>query len=175
MPTHIKNIYAGKIISLSLVRTRLPNDVEVDLEVIDHPGGAAVVAINDDQQICLLKQFRYVVDEWLWEIPAGKLDNCEPPLETAIRELHEEAGVLADDWQTLGMFVSSPGVFRERVHLYQASSLHQVDHQQAEDEVIEIHWIPFKQAVEWVMSGKIKDGKSALAILKADQLIRSRK
>lgn len=173
MSTQIKKIYDGKIISLSLVTTLLPNNVEVDLEIIDHPGGAAVVAIDDQHQICLLKQFRYAFDEWLWELPAGKIDHCEPPAETAIRELSEEAGVIADEWQNLGMFISSPGVFRERVHLFLASSLRQVEHQQAEDEVIEIHWIPFDQAVQWVMSGKIKDGKSALAILKAAQLIKS--
>ena len=171
--TLIKKIYDGKIISLSVVSTTLPNNAEVDLEIIDHPGGAAVVAVDDKNQICLLKQYRYAFDEWLWELPAGKIDDCEPPQQTAIRELTEEAGVIAAHWQNLGKFISSPGVFRECVYLFMAKGLTHTDHQQAEDEVIEIHWLPFDQAVAWVMKGDIKDGKSALAILKAYQRMQS--
>lgn len=160
--------FVGKIVTVSTRKSLLPNGHELDMEVVEHPGGSAVVAINDKQEICLLKQYRVVFDEWFWELPAGKRDNQEPPVVTARRELAEEAGVTADEWQDLGSMVSSPGVFTERVFLYLARGLTMVEKAPAEDEVIgEIQWIALSQAREWAYDGVISDAKSVIAILRA--------
>src|SRR5580700_4460862 len=93
------------------------------LEVVHHPGGAATVALDGEERICLLRQYRYVAGGWLWELPAGKLEPDEPPLATAQRELAEEAGVRARHWRSLGTVLSSPGVFTERLHLFLARGI----------------------------------------------------
>src|SRR3984957_13087240 len=100
--------YRGRVISVTVDDVPRPNGRQTALEVVHHPGGAAVVAINDLQQVCLLRQYRYVAGGWIWELPAGKLEPAEPPATTARRELTEEAGVVATDWQELGTMLSSP-------------------------------------------------------------------
>ena len=119
----ITRIFSGRVIEVNVERVRLPNDRVADLEIIHHPGGAAVVAVDAEQRVCLLRQFRHAASGWLWELPAGKIDNREPPLQTAQRELTEEAGVTAQTWESLADYVSSPGVFTEVVHLYLATGL----------------------------------------------------
>ncbi|MCI0505955.1 MAG: NUDIX hydrolase, partial [Gammaproteobacteria bacterium] len=94
--------FKGKIIEVEVRHVTLPNGHQMEMEVVRHPGGAAVAALNERQEICLLKQYRCVFDEWLWELPAGKRDHQEPPLATAQRELAEEAGVIAGQWTELG-------------------------------------------------------------------------
>ena len=94
--------YQGRVISVTVDDVILPNGRQAALEVVHHPGGAAIVALNDLQQMCLLRQYRYVAGGWIWELPAGKLEPAEPPEITARRELVEEAGVVATDWVSLG-------------------------------------------------------------------------
>jgi len=160
--------FAGKIVHVSTRVIKLPNGIELELEVVEHPGGAAIVALNRDCEVCLLKQYRAVFDEWFWELPAGKRDDQEPPETTAKRELLEEAGVEAKNWQELGSMVSSPGVFTERVHLYLARDLAYREPEMADDEVImEQRWVPLEQAREWALEGKMSDAKSVIAILSA--------
>ena len=118
----VKHVFTGRVIEVNVERVQLPNGAVADLEIIHHPGGAAVVALDDDNRICLLRQFRHAVDGWIWELPAGKIDNREPPLDTAQRELEEEAGMAAALWRSLGDYVSSPGVFTEVVHLFLATA-----------------------------------------------------
>ena len=168
-------VYEGKVIDVSLERVCLPNGVTTELEVIAHPGGAAIVALNSSDEICLLRQYRHVVDGWLWEVPAGKIDNREPPLETAKRELAEEAGVHAARWSSLGRMVSSPGVFCEQVHLYLAEELSFTGASAEADEVIEVHWLPFDEALSRAVAPasaeeEIWDAKSVLAIVRAHAL-----
>ncbi|WP_455207926.1 NUDIX hydrolase [Kaarinaea lacus] len=163
--------FIGKIIQVEMRHITLPNGHQMEMEVVHHPGGAAVVALNDRKEICLLKQYRCVFDEWLWEIPAGKRDHQEPPLITAQRELAEEAGVLAGQWTDLGAMISSPGVFSERVYLYLAQHLSATTPNVAQDEVLQVHWLALEEALQWVMRGEIVDAKSAIAILKTYQLV----
>ncbi len=169
----ITPIYQGRIIQLNVERVRLPNGNTADLEIIHHPGGAAVVALDEQRRVCLLRQFRHAANGWLWEIPAGKIDNREPPLQTAQRELEEEGGMLAAHWESLGDYLSSPGVFTEVVHLYFATGLTSRTVQPEEHEVFEVHWLPIQQAVDMAYSGEIRDGKTLAALFKTAQKISS--
>ncbi len=162
-----RTIYEGRIITLDVEQVELPNGVEMEMEIVHHPGGAAVVALDDRQNICLLKQYRHVCNDWIWELPAGKIDNQEPPLKTAQRELQEEAGVKAKHWHSLGHMVSSPGVFSEVVHCYLASELQQGHSRHEAEEVIEIHWLPLQQAFEWAMDNTITDAKTIIGLCRA--------
>ena len=159
--------YRGRIVTLTTDEVILPNGHEATLEVVHHPGGAAAVAIDAQDRVSLLRQYRYVADGWLWELPAGKLEPDEPPLATAQRELIEEAGVGARHWRSLGSYLSSPGIFTEVLHLFLATGITPaaVAHECAE--VIEVHWIPFDQAWEWTQSGEIRDGKTIVGLARA--------
>ena len=162
-----RQVFSGRIVSLSVEDVRLPNGEEVQLEIVRHPGGAAVVAVDDAGRVCLLRQYRHAAGGWLWELPAGKLDGSEPPAETARRELAEEAGVAAGNWVELGRVVSSPGVFTEVVHLYLARSLTPAPAAREHGEVFETHWVPLPEAVRRALSGEIVDGKTVIGLLRA--------
>jgi nudix-type nucleoside diphosphatase (YffH/AdpP family) len=156
--------YRGRVITVTADEVVLPNRHRATLDVVHHPGGAAVVAMDSKQQVCLLRQYRYVAEGWIWELPAGKLEPNEPPLETAKRELVEEAGISARHWESLGSVFSSPGVFAEVLHLFYAAELEPSTAAHESSEIIEIHWIPFAEAYEWAMSGKIRDAKTIIAL-----------
>ena len=166
-----KTIFTGKIIRLTLDTVRLPNGATAELEIVHHPGGATVVALDAENRVCLLRQFRHAAGGWLWELPAGKLDNGEAPLLCAQRELEEEAGMLAADWQSLGKIVSSPGVFTEVIHLYLARVLSVVPTRMEEHEVIEVHWVPWVEALRMAQEGEIDDAKTLAAFLRAQVVI----
>jgi 8-oxo-dGTP pyrophosphatase MutT (NUDIX family) len=159
--------YQGRVISVTVDDVLLPNGRQAALEVVHHPGGAAIVAINDLQQVCLLRQYRYVAGGWIWELPAGKLEAAEPPQVTARRELTEEAGVVATDWVSLGSLLSSPGVFSEVIHLFLAQGLSAARSQLEDSEVLEVHWVSFTQACEMALSGELRDAKTAIGVLRA--------
>jgi len=159
--------YQGRVISLSVDEVVLPNGRQTALEVVHHPGGAAVVALNDLSQMCLLRQYRYVAGGWIWELPAGKLEPSEPPEATARRELTEEAGVVATHWVSLGSLLSSPGVFSEVIHLYLAQGLSAARAQLEDSEVLEVHWVSFRQACDMALSGELRDAKTIIGVLRA--------
>lgn len=158
--------FQGRIITVETAEVDLPNGESMQIEAVYHPGGAAVIAINDNDQLCLLKQYRPLFDEWLWELPAGKIDDNEPPLETARRELAEEAGIKANNWQSLGHMISSPGVYSEKVYLYLATGLQHVDSAQEEHEIFEIHWLDMDTVMKMIEDNLLTDAKSVIAILK---------
>jgi 8-oxo-dGTP pyrophosphatase MutT (NUDIX family) len=159
--------FRGRVITVTTDDVLLPNGHRALLEVVHHPGGAAVVALDSQQRVCLLRQYRYVAGGWIWELPAGKLEPNEPPLETAKRELIEEAGVSASHWESLGTVLSSPGVFAEVLHLFYATELEPSTAAHEHSEIIEVHWIPFVQAYEWAMNGEIRDAKTIIALARA--------
>jgi ADP-ribose pyrophosphatase len=163
----VKPVFSGRVIQVNVERVQLPNSSVADLEIIHHPGGAAVVAVDADHNVCLLRQFRHAASGYLWELPAGKIDNKEPPLQTAQRELTEEAGARAAHWESLGDCVSSPGVFTEVVHLFLATGLTHGAAGLEEHEVIEVHWKPLREAVRMAADGEIRDGKSLVGIFRA--------
>jgi 8-oxo-dGTP pyrophosphatase MutT (NUDIX family) len=167
----IQTIFKGRIVTLNVETVRLPNGHVIDLEIIHHPGGAAIVALDAQLRVCLIRQFRHAAGGWIWELPAGKLEPDEPPLETARRELIEEAGCEAADWLPLGAYVASPGVFTETVHLFMARNLRaaKIAHEAAE--LIEIHWIPLAEACQRALSGELVDGKTVVGLLRAQALL----
>jgi len=165
--------FAGRVVRVTTDEVVLPNGHRTVLEVVHHPGGAAAVALDAQQQVCLLRQYRYVAGGWLWELPAGKLESGEPALATAQRELIEEAGVSARHWESLGICLSSPGVFTERLHLFLASGISPARPAQEHAEVIEVHWVPLDAACHWAIDGTISDCKTALGLLRARARLRT--
>ncbi|UCC57147.1 MAG: NUDIX hydrolase [Gammaproteobacteria bacterium] len=167
MPTDTRNIYAGKVVNLAVDSLVLPNGERLQLEIVRHPGGAATVALNKREEVCLLRQYRHAAGGWLWELPAGKLEPQEPPASTAKRELEEEAGLQAADWIKLGQMYSTPGFCDEIIHLYLARELTEVPSHHGKHELIEVHWLPLTAAIAQVLEGTIRDAKTMLGLMLA--------
>lgn len=167
-----KKIYHGRVIEVVHDDVELPNGQRGMFEVVRHPGGAAIVALDTARRVCLLRQFRHAADGWVWELPAGKLEPDEPPALTAERELQEEAGVRAQRWRSLGSILSSPGVFNEVIHLYLAEDLTPVPIQHEVHEAIEVHWVFLADAAARAASGEINDAKTVIGLIRADVLLR---
>ena len=163
--------YSGRVINVDIETVNLPNGHECELEVVQHPGGAAVVVIDDNFRVCLLRQYRHVAGQWLWELPAGKIDQAEDPLQTAQRELAEEAGLKAAYWQDLGRIYTSPGVFKEVIHLYLARGISSTSQQHEQEEVIEVQWLDFKEALNWAKNGQIIDAKTLIGLFRAAEVV----
>jgi 8-oxo-dGTP pyrophosphatase MutT (NUDIX family) len=162
-----KKIYDGRVIQVSLDTVDLPNGARIPLEIVRHPGGAVAVAIDGDNRVCLLRQFRHAAGGYVHELPAGKLEANEPPEITVRRELAEEAAVSAGRWESLGACFSSPGVFTEVIHLYLATELVPATAAPETAEVFEVEWWPLEQAVEKALNGELNDGKTIIGILRA--------
>lgn len=172
MSTKLHPLYRGKVVQLNLENVMLPNGNRVELEIVHHPGGVAVVAEDAEGRLCLIHQYRHAVGGWLWEFPAGKREAGEEPDITAQRELLEEVGVEAANWRKLGQLVPSPGILTEVVQLYHASDLSQQMHAHEAEEVIEIHWFTPGEIEEMVREGQIVDAKTlvGLYLLKVNHL-----
>jgi ADP-ribose pyrophosphatase len=159
--------FEGRIVSVSVEEAELPDGQRLPLEVVRHPGGAAVVAIDTARRVCLLRQYRHVARDWLWELPAGKLGDEPTPCDTARAELAEEAGLTARRWDSLGVIRTSPGVFSEVVHLYLARDLAPTARRLEAGELIEVHWWDLDDAVAGALGGEISDAKTAIGVLRA--------
>ena len=170
--TVLKNtIYQGKILNLRVDVAGLPNGKEAPREFVEHNGGVTVAALTDDAKLIFVRQFRYPYMEEVLELPAGKLEKGEDPLEAGKRELREEAGVTAEQYINLGEFYPSPGYTNEVIYLYGARDLTQVEQELDEDEFLNVEYIPLDKAVDMVLSNEIKDGKTQAAVLKLATLI----
>jgi len=161
-----KTLFEGRVIKVSIDTVELPNGKRFPLELVRHPGGAAVVAIDSQDRICLLRQYRHAAGGYIHELPAGKLEPAEPPQVTAQRELAEEAATQATRWESLGTLLSSPGVFDEVIHLYLATGLSAAPAALEENEIIQVEWWPFSRAVEAAARGEITDAKTLVGILR---------
>ena len=162
-----KSLYEGRVVRLGLESLRLPNGKALELEVVRHPGGAAVVALDAGDRVCLLRQYRHAAGGWLWELPAGKLEPGEAAQLTAQRELEEEAGLQAGIWDKLGEFLTTPGFCDEVIHLFLARELREIPARPQAHELIEVHWLPLATALEQVHEGEIRDAKTMLGLLLA--------
>jgi ADP-ribose pyrophosphatase len=167
----IETVFQGRVITVNVEQVRLPNGETASYEIVHHPGGAAIVALDATGRVCLLHQFRPAAGGWVWELPAGRLEPAEPPADTARRELVEEAGCEAARWDGLGSILSSPGVFAETIHLYLARNLRDVPSHHERHEVIQVHWIPLDVAVQQALSGEIRDGKTIVGLLRARAVV----
>lgn len=160
-----EEIYKGKIISVFRCKVKLFNDRIALREKVVHPDSAAVIVTNDKQEILLVCQFRQAAGEVIWEIPAGKLDPGETPLEAARREVMEETGCRIDSIKKLMEFYPSPGIMTEKMNLYIAKTKHIEEAKPDTDEVIDSRWFSCSEIERMVLDGEIKDAKSIIGIL----------
>ena len=164
MTDEIRNVHTGRVLTLNLERVRLPNGRVAELEIAHHPGGAVIVALDAQRRVCLLRQFRHAAGGWITELPAGKLDNREPPLDCARRELAEEAGMSARRWERLGQFYTSPGVLTEIIHVFLARDLEPCASTPEDHEVFEPRWVPFGDALGTADDGELQDAKTIIGL-----------
>ena len=160
--------YQGKSIAVYQEEVSLPNGTQITLDIVRHPGAAAIVPFISEDEILLIRQYRYAAGGEIYEVPAGKLD-AEPPECCAARELEEETGYRAERLVALGDILTTPGFTDERIHLFAAFDLVQGKQALEADEVIEVARKPLAEALQMVWDGRINDAKSALALLKAAQ------
>ncbi len=170
--TVFKNtIFKGKILNLRVDIAGLPDGREAVREVVEHNGGVTVAALTDELELIFVRQFRYPYMEEVLELPAGKLEKGENPLEAGKRELREEGGVIAGQYINLGEFYPSPGYTNEVIYLYGARDLTEAEQELDDDEFLNVERIPLLKAVDMVLSGEIKDGKTQAAVMKLAMLI----
>ena len=166
-----RTVFQGRIITLKVDEALLPNGAKAGREVVEHPGGVCVLALQEDGTVPLVRQFRYPLGKVLLELPAGKLEYGEEPRSAAIRELGEEVGLVPGELLDLGYMHVSPGFCNERIYLYLARDLTTVPVHPDEDEFLDIVHLSFGELVEQVMSGEITDGKTVAAVLKTKALL----
>jgi len=161
-----RQVYRGRILDVGVEHVVLPNGAAVDLEVIRHPGAAAVVALDAERRVVLIHQFRHAAGGYVWELPAGVLEAPgEPPGVCAARELREETGLDAGRFDPLGVVLPTPGYSDERIHLFLAVDLRDGEHAREHDEVIrEIRRVPLAEALDMVRRGEIVDGKTVAGL-----------
>ncbi len=162
-----RQVFRGRRIGLSVDCVRLPNGNVCELELIRHPGAAAVVPLFSTGEVALIRQYRHATESWLHEVPAGTLDEDEPPEVCATRELAEEAGLAAGRLTPLGWIWTTPGFTDEKIWLYLATELTEAKSAHETDEVIQVERIPFAEAVDRARRGGIADAKSICALLRA--------
>lgn len=159
-----RNIFTGKVLTLNVDTVTLPNGVTIDLEIVRHPGAAAVVPLKDNETVVLIKQFRHAAGGFIFEIPAGKLHPGEDPRNCAIRELEEEVGYQAGKLELLSSIFTAPGFTDEVIHIYKASELTKGRQNLDRDEVLEVVEVSLRDAIEMMRVGKIRDAKTMVGL-----------
>jgi len=159
-----KHIYSGKVVTLNIDTVTLPNGVTIDLEVVRHPGAAAVVPLKDNGTVVLIKQFRHAAGGFIYEIPAGKLHPDEDPKNCAARELEEEIGYQAGKLELLSSIFTAPGFTDEVIHIYKATELAKGRQNLDRDEVLEIVEVSLQEAIDMIRVGRIRDAKTMVGL-----------
>ena len=160
-------VFKGKILHVFNDTVELPNKTAATREHVKHNGGVCIVAIDDDENVLVVKQFRYPFKSILTELPAGKLDSInEDPLSAAKRELKEETGALAENFEYLGKIYTTPALMNEIIHMYLATGLVFEEQCLDEDEFLTVERIPLDTLANMIMNGEIKDSKTVAAVLK---------
>lgn len=165
-----RRIYTGKVLNLDIDRVRFPDGSVGELEMIRHSGASAVVPFlsepaGADPQLLLIRQYRYAANGFLYELPAGRLDPGEAPVDCARRELREETGCSAEQLDFLYTMYTTPGFTDERIHLFMASGLTHGETGHEADEFLTLETVPLSHALEMIRNGVIQDAKTALGIL----------
>ena len=157
---HTTLVKKGRVFELYTENITLSNGFTMDMEIIRHPGAAAIVAVMDDQSILLLKQYRHAVGGFIWEIPAGTLDPDEDEMTCARRELTEETGYQARQMEKLGVITPLPAYSDERIHIYLASGLTRAAQNLDADELLSVHPVGLQDALAMIADGRIQDAKT---------------
>ena len=165
-----EELHRGKIITLNCDSVRLPDGTAADMDILRHPGASAVVPflsgpMGDEPQVLLLRQYRYAAGGYLYEIPAGRLDEGETPMQCAVRELKEETGCSADHIEPMTSILTTPGFTDEVIHLFMATGLTHGEPNREADEFVEIVIMRLSEALERISSGEMTDSKTILALL----------
>ena len=160
-----EKIFEGRILNLRIDTVELENQKYAKREIVEHKGASAVIAINDKDELLLVKQYRKAVEEFLYELPAGLINVAEEPLECALRELREETGYEAQTIKKVFEFYSSPGFSNEKIHLFMAENLNFISTKFDEDEFIEISSFSREEAKKMIDSGRITDSKTLIGLL----------
>ncbi len=169
--TASKEIYDGKVVKLRVEDVELPNGKKAKRELISHPGGVGIIAVDEDKNVLMVEQYRIAFRSMLKEIPAGKLEYGEDPLECGMRELEEETGMTAREYVHLGEYYPTPGYDEERINVYLARGLKKTHQHLDEGEFLNVSKVPLDELYKEVMDNKIHDAKTAIAILKAKMII----
>jgi ADP-ribose pyrophosphatase len=159
-----KHIFTGKVLTINIDTVTLPNGFTVDLEIVRHPGAAAVVPLKDNGMVVLIKQFRHAAGGFIYEIPAGKLHPGEDPLHCAARELEEEIGYVAGRLELLTSILTAPGFTDEVIHIYKATGMTAGRQQLDRDEVLEVLEISLEEAIKMIKAGTIRDAKTIVGL-----------
>jgi ADP-ribose pyrophosphatase len=159
-----ETIFEGKVVKLQLDEVRLPNGKTATRELVKHPGAVAVLALTDNDKMIVVEQYRKPLERSIVEIPAGKLERGEEPLECAGRELQEETGFTAKQINHLCSFYTSPGFADEILHLYIAEGLTEGEANPDQDEFLDYQAISLDEAYEMIQSGEIRDAKTIMAV-----------
>jgi len=162
-----ERVYAGRLLKIDRDRVLLPNGETTELEMVRHPGAAAVVPFITDQEILLVRQFRYAAQGFIYEVPAGTLHQGEAPEACAAREVQEEVGHRAGTLQHLASIYTTPGFTDEVIHLYTARDLEPAAQKLDHDEVLTVERLPFAEALRMIRDGRIVDAKSICALMLA--------
>lgn len=158
-------IYEGKVINLKVDTVELPDKRYSKREIVEHSGGVGIIAITEEDNIVLVKQYRKAIGKTILEIPAGKLELMEEPKGTAKRELEEETGYISDELKYLTEFYPTPGYCTEKIHIFLAKNLRSGVQNLDKNEYLDVIELPFNDAYDKVMSGEIIDGKTIVGIL----------
>ena len=170
-----EQIFDGKVVKLFVDRVELPDGKEAIREIVRHPGAVCVIPVTDKGDVIMVKQYRYAFERVMLEIPAGKLEPGEDPFEAVKRELEEESGAVAKNIEYMGEIFTTVAIFDEKIHAYLATGLEFKNAHPDEDEFLEVEKIPLSTLVNMVMNGEIRDAKTQIAILKANNILSARK
>jgi ADP-ribose pyrophosphatase len=157
--------FRGPVFSVTSESVREPNGITARRDVVRHPGSVVILAVDDKQRVLLERQYRYAAAEYLWELPAGRIDRRERPLAAAKRELKEETGYTARRWRRLLFYYASAGFLDETMAVYLAEGLKRGEAQPEADESIRTRFFPLRQLARMAASGKLTDGKTISAVL----------
>ncbi len=159
-------VHTGRVFDFTVENVTFADGLTFDLEVIRHPGASAVVALTEDHQVLMLRQYRHAIGNYIWEIPAGTFSGREEPLACARRELIEETGYRANSWEPMGAVTPLAGYSDERIYLFLARELAPAEQNLDPDEILEVHRVPLESVSRMIANGQIEDAKTIAGLFR---------